>query len=154
MQKALLKIFTGLAITAVAMFGADSSVGTWKLNPQKSKATSSNALKGRTEVIEATADGGVKITRSDKRNSGDLNYSFTCKYDGKECPVSGALFDTYSQKRVDANTITIEVKKSDGTYHQTGRIVVSKDGKTRTMTVKGTDAEGKQVSATYVFDKQ
>jgi glucose/arabinose dehydrogenase len=151
----LLKVLIVTAIAAVAMFGADSSIGTWKLNPAKSTSTSTNALKSRTEVYEASADGSVKITRTDQRADGtSLNYSYTFKYDGKEYPVTGALFDSIAQKRVDANTTTIEVKKGSTPYHQTGRIVVSKDGKTRTMTVKGTDAAGKPVSATYVFDKQ
>jgi hypothetical protein len=41
-----------------------------------------------------------------------------------------------------------------GKYHATGRNVISKDGKTMTQTATGTDAEGKPVSATTVFDKQ
>jgi hypothetical protein len=36
----------------------------------------------------------------------------------------------------------------------TGRIVVSVDGKTRTVTTTGTDSEGKKVSNTAVYDKQ
>ncbi len=148
------RLLIAAAITAVAMLAADTSVGTWKLNSAKSTSTSSNALKSRTEVIESTSDGGFKATRTDGRTNGNMSYSFTFKYDGKEYPVTGALFDTISQKRVDANTTTIEVKKHGSPYHQTGRVVVSKDGKTRTMTVKGIDAQGKPVTATYVFDKQ
>ena len=41
-----------------------------------------------------------------------------------------------------------------GKYHMTGRNVNSKDGKTLTQTSKGTDAEGKPVVSTIVFDKQ
>jgi hypothetical protein len=35
-----------------------------------------------------------------------------------------------------------------------GRIVVSKDGKSRTVTTSGTNPEGKKVSGTAVYDKQ
>jgi len=35
-----------------------------------------------------------------------------------------------------------------------GRNVISKDGKTMAQTSKGTDAEGKPVTQTLVFDKQ
>lgn len=154
-MRSSIKLLISTAVVATVLSGADSSIGTWKLNLAKSTSTSTNALKSRTEVYETTPDGGVKITRTDQRADGtSLNYSYTFKYDGKEYPVTGALFDTISQKRVDANTTTIEVKKGSTPYHQTGRIVVSKDGKTRTMNVKGTDAAGKPVTATYVFDKQ
>jgi hypothetical protein len=36
----------------------------------------------------------------------------------------------------------------------TGRTVISADGKTRTQTFKGTDADGKPVTQTLVFDRQ
>jgi hypothetical protein len=36
----------------------------------------------------------------------------------------------------------------------TGKITVSADGKTRTVTTSGTDASGKKVGATAVYDKQ
>jgi hypothetical protein len=35
-----------------------------------------------------------------------------------------------------------------------GKIVVSADGKTRTLTTSGKNAEGKQMSASAVYDKQ
>jgi hypothetical protein len=46
------------------------------------------------------------------------------------------------------------VKKTGGKYHQTGKNVISKDGKTLTQTFKGTDADGKPVHGTNVYDKQ
>ena len=82
------------------------------------------------------------------------NYTYTYNYDGKESPVTGAPFDTISVKRIDANTTSFEVKMAGGKYHLTGRNVISKDGKTLTQTSKGTDAEGKPVVSTIVFDKQ
>jgi hypothetical protein len=36
----------------------------------------------------------------------------------------------------------------------TGHLVVSADGKTRTVTTSGTDAMGKKVHSTAVYDKQ
>jgi hypothetical protein len=36
----------------------------------------------------------------------------------------------------------------------TGRIVVSDDGKSRTVTARGTDAQGKKFESTAVYDKQ
>jgi hypothetical protein len=139
----------------LGMFAADTAVGTWKFDPDKSKSTSSNKLISRTDVREATPDGGVKVTRTEQTaTGGPSNATYTYKYDGKEYPASGGQFDAIAVKRVDANTSSWEVKKSDGKYHQTGRIVISKDGKTMTQTFKGTDAEGKPVQGTNVYDKQ
>jgi hypothetical protein len=36
----------------------------------------------------------------------------------------------------------------------TGRVVVSADGKTRTVTASGTNSKGKKFSSTAVYDKQ
>jgi hypothetical protein len=154
MQRIAAKLIVGVAISVIAMFAADSSVGTWKYNAAKSKS-SSPTFKSRTDVREATPDGGLKVTRMEESAKGDAsNASFTFKYDGKEYPATGTRFDTISSKQVDANTTTWEVKRADGKYHQTGRNVVSKDGKTLTQTFKGTDMAGKPVHGTNVYERQ
>jgi hypothetical protein len=148
-------LFVGLAMTAAMTFAADSSVGTWKLNAAKSKFTGSYVVKSQTDVREATPDGGVKVTREGQLGDGTpIKGSFTYNYDGKEHPATGLAFDVLSVKRIDANTVTFEVKKTGGKYHVTGKTVISADGKTMTQTAKGTDAEGKPISSTVVFDKQ
>ena len=148
-------LLIGMAITAVVTFGADSSVGTWKLNAAKSKFTGSYVVKSQTDVREASPDGGVKVTRTGQLADGTpVKGSFAYKYDGKEYPAIGLAFDILSVKRVDANTTTFDVKKTGGKYHVTGQNVISADGKTMTQTAKGTDAEGKPISSTVVFDKQ
>ena len=155
MRNIAAKLVIGVAITAIGMFGADSTAGTWKYNAAKSKTTNTNPIKSQTDVREATPDGGAKDTRTGQLMDGTpSNYTYTYKYDGKESPVTGAPFDTISVKRIDANTTSFEVKMTGGKYHLTGRNVTSKDGKTMTQTSKGTDAEGKPVTQTLVFDKQ
>lgn len=155
MQGIAAKLVVGLAITAIGMFGADISLGTWKFNAAKAKSTATNKLKSRTDVYAATSDGGIKVTRTELRADGTTyNISYTCKYDGKPCPVTGGQFDTISVKRVDANTTSYEAAKTGGKYHFTGTNVISKDGKTLTQNSKGSDATGKPVVVTYIFDKQ
>ena len=155
MRSNVAKLFIGMAITAIGMYAADSSLGTWKYNAAKSKTTSSNPIKSQTDVREATADGAEKVTRTGQLTDGtSLNSSYTFKYDGKEYPATGGQFDTISVKRIDTNTISWEVRKTGGKYHMTGRTVISADGKTRTQTSTGTDAAGKPATATVVFDKQ
>ena len=54
---------------------------------------------------------------------------------------------------MDDRTIELTNKK-DGKVTAKGRIVVSADGKSRTVTVSGTDATGKKMKYTAVYDKQ
>ena len=89
--------------------------------------------------------------RSDGTHEND---SYTAKYDGKEYPVTGSSYDTIAVKQVNANTFTYAAKKNGGKYNVTGRSVVSKDGKTTTNTIKGTNAEGQAYHATMVYEKQ
>lgn len=155
MRRIATKLFIGVAVTAIGMLGADSSVGTWKYNAAKSKSTSTDPIKSQTDVREATPDGGLKLTRSGQTMGGvPLNYTFVYKYDGKEYPVTGGPFDTITVKRIDALTTSWEVKKTGGKYHFTGRTAISKDGKTLTQTSSGTDADGKPVTQTSAFDRQ
>src|ERR1035441_3644288 len=101
MQRIVAKLVIGVAITAIGMFAADSSVGTWKFNPAKSKPTNANTFKSRTDMRVATPDGGVKVIRTEQSTTGassDSTYSYN--YDGKEYPATGGQFDTISVKRV------------------------------------------------------
>jgi len=156
MQSSFAKLVVAVTITAIGMFGADNSLGTWKRNVAKSKATppNTNPIKSLTLVNEAS-DGGVKQMVSGERTNGDVvKGSYTAKYDGKEYPVIGARWDAISIKQVDANTFTSEVRKVGGKYHNKGRTVISQDGKTMTLTTKGTNDEGKATAGTYIYDKQ
>lgn len=156
MRNVVAKLVVGVAITAIGMFGADNSIGTWKLNIEKSKFTppSTNPITSLTIVNEAV-DGGVKVAVTGQVKDGTpITSSHTVKYDGKEYPVPGAPWDTTALKQVDANTFTYENKKTGGKFHSTGRIVISKDGKTMTDTTKGTNAEGQPSSGLWIYDKQ
>jgi hypothetical protein len=156
MRNIVAKLVIGVAITTIGMYGADNSIGTWKRNVAKSKSTppATNPITSLTIVHEAV-DGGVKTTVTGQRKDGTaINSTSTVKYDGKEYPVTGAPWDTISIKQIDANTFTSEQKKTGGKYHTTGRMVISKDGKTMTITNKGTNDEGKPYSGKAIYEKQ
>jgi len=146
-----------LAITTVAAFGADNSIGTWKVNVTKSKYKPAPfPVKSLTSVREA-APGGVKVTNSGERTDGTaINATYTAKYDGSATAVtgSGSPYDSISVKQANANTLTYEAKQTNGKYQASGRTVISKDGKTMTSTAKGTDANGKAMTLKLVYDKQ
>jgi len=156
MRNLLCKAFIAFAITTVTAFGADNSLGTWKLNLEKSKYTPAPMPLKNVTVTREAADGGVKVTITGERADGTaLNASYTAKYDGKEVPMTGnASYDMISIKQVNANTLTDDRKKTGGSYKATGRTVISGGGKVMTTTAKGTNADGKEFTSTLVFDKQ
>jgi hypothetical protein len=140
---------------AVAMCSAAEEVnmGTWKLNEAKSKF-SSGAPKNTT-VVYATADDSVKVTVDGVDADGKPAHNeWTGKFDGKDYPVTGdPTSDTRAYKRVNDHTLEVTNKKGDKVT-TTARIVVSADGKSRTVTSHGTDAKGKKITSTAVYDKQ
>ena len=152
---AKLSIAAAFASLAAGMaFAADNSIGTWKLNMEKSKFSPVPIVKNLTTTREA-ADGGVKVTSTGEQADGTpINSNYTAKYDGSNTPATGAPWDAIAIKKLNANTFTSTARKTDGKYRSTARTVISKDGKTMTSTVKGTNAEGKAFNNTMVYDKQ
>ena len=156
MRTILTKALIALAITSLAAFGADNTVGTWKLDVAKSKYTPAPMPIKSLTITREASDGGVKQTTAGERADGTaINASYTAKYDGKDVQVTGnAPYNTIAVKQVNANTFTDERKNTGGPYKATGRTVISNGGKTMTTTAKGTNADGKAFTQNYVFDKQ
>ena len=107
-----------------------------------------------TVVYEAAGD-NVKVTVDGTDADGKaLHNEWTGKFDGKDYAVTGdPTSDTRAYKKVNDNMLDMTIKK-DGKVTATGEIVVSADGKTRTVTTSGTDSKGKTVKNTAVYDKQ
>jgi hypothetical protein len=157
MGRILTKMFLGFAISAIAIFGADNSLGTWKVDLAKSKYTPAPMPIKSLTVTREASDGGVKVTSTGERSDGSkIDSSYTAKYDGSETHVmgSGAPYDMIGVKQVNANTFTEERSKMGGPYKATARMVISNDGKTMTTTAKGTNTEGKAFTSRFVFEKQ
>jgi hypothetical protein len=144
------------SMAAIAL-AADNTLGTWKLNTAKSKPAPGVSPIANLTVTREAVDGGVKITAKGEMADGTKIDAVTnAKYDGKPVMVTGTglAYDTVATKQVNANTITQERTKQGTKYHVIVRLVVSADGKTMTQTAKGTNADGKPITATTVFDKQ
>jgi hypothetical protein len=72
----------------------------------------------------------------------------------QDSPTSEGITDKYSQDASN-QTRTMEFNaKKDDKVTLTGRIVLSADGRSRTVTTSATDANGKKISNTAVYDKQ
>src|SRR6266550_2455443 len=140
-------------VAAAVCFADDAFTGTWKLNEAKSKMVP-NASKNNTVVYEAAGD-NVKITVDGIGSDGKPTHDeWTGKFDGKDYPVTGnPNSDMRSYTKIDEHTLEFNVKKG-GKITTSGRVVVSADGKSHTVTTSGTDSQGKKFKSTAVYDKQ
>jgi hypothetical protein len=140
-------------VAVAATFASDPNMGTWKLNETKSKIAAGIA-KNDTVVYEAAGD-SVKVSIDGTTADGKAAHTeWTGKFDGKEYAVTGdPTSDMRSYTRVDANTLAFASQKA-GKDTLSGRIVISADGKTRTVTTDAKDDKGVKVTNTGVYDKQ
>jgi hypothetical protein len=140
-------------LTGAACFAADPQTGSWKLNEAKSKFTPGTP-KNTVVVYEAVGD-QVKVTveGTDAKGKPARN-EWTGRFDGKDYPVTGdPTSDMRSYKRVNDRTLEFTARKNRKVM-VTGRVVVSADGKSRTVTTSGTTPKGKKFKNTAVYDKQ
>jgi hypothetical protein len=140
-------------LAGAACFAADPQMGTWNLNEAKSKITP-GTLKN-THVVYSSMLGEVKIKADGiDANEKPSHTEWSGKFDGKDYPVTGdPNSDARSYTKVNERTLTTTNKKN-GKVTVTGQIVVSLDGKTRTLTLTGTTPKGKKFKNVAVYDKQ
>jgi len=143
-----------LVVTAVVS-AQDNNVGTWKLNPSKSNYSPGPAPKSQTLKIEAWGDDGVTYAADGVGADGKPTHTeFQAKYDGKDYSFKGNPdADMLSYKRIDANTLDVTTTLK-GKNTTAVKVVVSADGKTRTVTQTGTNAQGQALKVSSVYDRQ
>lgn len=154
-MKRALSVFTAVVLCCAlnGALAADMFSGSWKLNVAKSKYDPGPPPKESVTKIEAVP-GGLKFTVDGVDAQGKpTHFEWTTKFDGKDNPVKGdPNRDTAALKKIDDHTFEV-VNKKDGKVTTTNRSVVSKDGKTRTVTATGTNAKGQKVNNVSVYEK-
>jgi hypothetical protein len=154
MKRIVILLTLAVLFVGVTVCAADSpQMGTWKLNEAKSKF-SPGATKNITVVYEAAGD-SVKVIVDGVDGTGNPSHNeWTGKFDRKFYPVTGdPTSDERSYRKINNHTLALTGKK-DGKVTLTGRVVVSANGRTRTVTTTATDSKGKSVSNKAVYDKQ
>ena len=143
-----------LVFVSLAMAFADNpNMGTWKLNEAKSKIPA-GAVKNSTVVYEAAGDMIKVIVDGVDASGSPIHTEWTGKFDGKDYALTGdATADTRAYGQINSRTLSLTAKKG-GKVTVTGRIVVAKDGKSRTVTATSTDAKGKKTTSVAFYDKQ
>jgi hypothetical protein len=97
-------------------------------------------------VYEAAGD-------SEGRDGKPSHTEWTGKFDGKNYHSPAIRAQTRGRTRINDRTLEL-ANKMVGKPVISGRIVVSPDGKSRTIHLTVTDSAGKKITATVVYDKQ
>lgn len=152
----LLRVVVGSLVVALGTIAlAQSNVGTWTLNVARSKDSNNNPPRSTTLTIEAS--GNVTVTTVDfvAPDGSTQRWSWRSAYDGRDVSITGnnPNADTASRRRVSPSTTETTFKKG-GKVSTVNTAVVSPDGKTMTITAKGTDAQGKAVLNVQVYDRK
>jgi hypothetical protein len=125
-----------LAVTGVMMAADSPFTGKWKLNTAKSKFT------GVTTTFEALPTGEMQMTSEGQSDK--------FKIDGKEYPTAFGAGATW--KQLDPNSW-------ETTYRMNGKVLsvdttrISADGKTMTITAKGTKPNGEAFNDTTTLQR-
>ena len=139
-------------VAATACFAANAHVGTWKVNEAKSKLhpgmgkTNTVVYSEKKDQMQVTVDG---VDKDGKPTHG----VWMGKPDGKAYKMKGNLaWDAMAYKVVNDRTYDLTAMKG-GKVSWTGKSTVAADGKSRTLTLNGTGADGKKFKAKVVYDK-
>jgi len=155
-------LLAAVALSTVRVSAGDPLVGTWKTNIEKSKYSPGPPPKGpNTQKIEAVENGMKTVADGVNAKGQKTHNEYTLRYDGKDYPQNPTVDgkpapdapDTISAKKIDEYTREITMKRK-GVVTITVRDVLSKDGKTRTGTLTGKNADGQVVNNVIVWEKQ
>ena len=157
--RAVLAVFALLVIgslaTPVASQTTDAWIGTWTLNlAQSSYDPATLAPQKQTTRITASGDMLTAVTDGADADGKEIHTEITYKFDGKDYEYKGAP-DANSARtytRVDDHHYTYSTKVN-GAITTTSRVAVTPDGKTRTITTTGRDAQGRVIRNFSVWNR-
>jgi hypothetical protein len=129
-------------------------LGSWILDAEKSSYDPGPPPRSQTRTYERVPEGiQATITTVDAKGL-SITARYTAAYDSLEHPLTGsATVDAIALKRVNAYTAEATLthaRKLIGT----ARRVIAEDGKTMTITYRGTDENGRAVTNVAVYGKK
>ena len=157
MKRAGICAVLGVLYLALSVLAADgpskTMIGTWKLDPARSKYSGA-VPKSQVAKLEEVGGGLKTVSDRVEADGRKTHFEWTVKFDGKDYPVTGDPGrDTISVKKIDDYTLEMTNKKA-GKVTTTIHAVYAKDGKSRTETATGTDAQGRKVENVTQWTKQ
>jgi hypothetical protein len=152
--KMFLFVFAIYCTLGALCYAADAMMlGTWKLNEAKSNV---DPKMGKNVTVTYASEGdNVKVTVDGFEPDGKPRHTeWVGKFDDKEYPVTGDVTtDSRSYKIVDDHTLFM-INKKGGKETSQGTVVLSVDGKTRTVHLTGKDSKGNKIELNAVYDKE
>ena len=150
----MLKYGMSLLLSAGILLAANPFTGKWKMNHQNSKQTKGDMPKDENIVISDQGDQlAVVVTGTDDDGKPIAIHYIVPVSGGTGQMQQGDSSNGVTSKRVNDNTRDTTFTK-DGKELEAEHMVISADGKTMTVAVKGVDANGKPVEQVLVFDKE
>ncbi|HEX2457815.1 MAG TPA: hypothetical protein VHI99_29225 [Vicinamibacterales bacterium] len=131
----------------------EPSIGTWKLNVEKSKYSPGPGPKSTTVVIKPDGDKIQVTVKTIAATGSAATTEYSYRLDGRDYPVIGSSdYDTVALK---GSGSTVEgIRKKAGKVVQNYKRVISGDGKTMTVTTTGTNGLGQTINNVAVYEKQ
>jgi hypothetical protein len=142
-----------LLLFATPLFADDPFAGTWTLNTAKTKYTTGTPPKSVTLVIEEQGTNLQATVNGTNSDGSPISVKFSVPISGGTGSVQEGDFNGVTSKQISSHVRENSYLK-DGKELRSRHIVISKDGKTMTSTVKGTNSAGSPVAGVDVFDKQ
>lgn len=155
----VLTLAFGVITLTVAGQAPDPWLGTWKVNFAKSTYSPGPPPPTPTAALVSTwvslGGGQFKQSQDGVDAKGQKTHQeVTLRFDGADYPFVGAAQPTTrSYKRLDARTFEYVVKVN-GKVTSTNIVAVAPDGKTRTITSTGTNAQGQAFKNVQLWEKQ
>ena len=137
----------------------DPQIGNWKLDLAKSKYVTSPAPTSSVAAVTPFGKDGISVTVNVVNAKGerfDIHYS--AQYDGKPYPRTETGAGAVAGQSVTLNRIDAQTIERD--LYLAGQLVgkeiwvISKDGKTRTITQSGIDPKGKSINNVLVYERK
>ena len=142
-----------LLASAIALMAADAFVGTWKLNPAKAKYKAGAGPQQLTVTI-SQSDNNLDIVEKGTGASGaPVSNHYSVPANGGIGKLIEGPYDGVSSRRLNATQQEIGFSKS-GKAVFTVRSNVSKNGKTLSNAVSGTNIAGQAVEGVNTFEAQ
>ena len=140
---------------AIAVWAADPTIGTWRLNVAKSEFSPGPAFKSEVRTYEASPEGVKVRIRTIEADGHSVTVEYPANYDGKYYPVSGSggPADAVALTKINDHKAALTLMHGN-LIVATARRVVSKKGRIMTISYKGSDSSGRQVDMLLFYEKQ
>jgi hypothetical protein len=151
--RSLVVTFVLCLLAPTVSFAQNPNLGTWKLNEAKSRIPA--GVGKNTTVVYSAAGSDIKVTTDGVDAAGQPAHSeWTGKFDAKPYPVTGDPNVTYRAYKTKGNRMLLLANMKGDKTVSNGKVVLAKDGKSRTLEFTNFAADGKKIHAKYVYDKE